>query len=230
MSFKFPALLFASLLILSGCAQNDTADYTAPEKGDAEFYKGKETRADELYINTQSPNGGRDYRDVYIAPANLSSMQVIQPEGVSSDDGWQVTEAEEAKLQKTIVSEFSSALVAGSAFNLVDDAQQAQIILYTTVVAIHPNSSKAEVEAGAKGGGAITVSLALVDAGSKEVLVRSVDTKSTDDIWAFHEVGNSEPAINLIFRSWGNSVRRGILHLQGRSSDPLAAPLILKPQ
>ena len=100
--------------------------------------------------------------------------------------------------------------------------------IFTTIVAIHPNATLAEVTAGARSGGAITVSVALVNTATDKVMVRTVDTKSTDNIWAFHQVDNKDEAIDLIFRAWGNSMRRGLLHLQGRSSDPLAEPLILK--
>ena len=107
---------------------------------------------------------------------------------------------------------------------------KAEIIVHTTVVAIHPNATRAEIAAGSKTGGAITASMSLVNASTGDVMVRSVDTKSSDNIWAFNQVSNDDPAVNLIFRSWGNSMRRGILHLQGRSSDPLAQPIKLKEQ
>ena len=75
--------LGACFLLLAACAQNDVAEYSAPEKGDPEYYKGKNTRADELYVNGDSEPGGRDFRNVYIAPANLSKLQIIQPEGAT---------------------------------------------------------------------------------------------------------------------------------------------------
>ena len=230
MSIKHLAALAAALLVLGGCAQSNTVGYTAPERGDAEYLKGKETRADELYLNSNAPAGGRDFRNAYIAPADLSKLQIIQPEGVDQDEEWRVTDVEEGVLQKAIQQEFAAALAYHSAFNIVDSRDKAEMVVHTTVVAIHPNANREEVAAGAKSGGAITVSIALVNAQSGEVLVRSVDTKSSDDIWAFHQLDNDDTAVNLIFRSWGNSMRRGILHLQGRSSDPLAAPILLKEQ
>jgi hypothetical protein len=230
MSMKHLAAMAAALLILGGCAQSNTVGYTAPERGDADYLKGKNTRADEVYINSSASPGGRDFRDIYIAPANLSKLQIIQPEGVAADEEWQVNDVEEGVLQTAIEDEFSAALAYQSAFNIVASKDQAELVVYTTVVAIHPNANLEQVAAGAKSGGAITVSIALVNAKSDVVLVRSVDTKSTDDIWAFHQVENDDDAVNLIFRSWGNSMRRGILHLQGRSNDPLAAPILTKEQ
>ena len=230
MSMKHLAAMAAALLILGGCAQSNTKDYVAPERGDADYLKGKNTRADELYLNSSSPAGGRNFRNVYIAPADLSRLQIIQPEGAGQDKDWQVTDVEDGVLQKAIQDEFAAALAYQSAFNIVASREQAEIVVHTTVVAIHPNANREQVAAGAKAGGAITVSMALVDAKSGVVLVRSVDTKSTDDIWAFHQLENEDNAVNLIFRSWGSSMRRGILRLQGRSNDPLADPIMTKEQ
>ena len=228
---KLPSLaLLASLVILGGCAQLDAGTATAPERGDPNFLKGVDTRVDELYINSQGPAGARDFRNVYIAPADLTNMQVIQPEGVAADDEWTVTESEDKIIQQAIANEFSKALSYQSAFNIVDSREAAEIVVETVVVAIHPNAARSEVAAGVKPGGAITVSIALINARSGDVMVRSVDTKSSDDIWAFNQVENDDPAINLIFRSWGNSIRRGMLQLQGRSNDPLAPPIMLKEQ
>lgn len=230
MSTKIIPALAALLLLLGGCVQNNTPDYTPPEQQNPEYLKGKDTRADALYVNVDSPAGGRDFRNVYIAPADLDQIQIIQPEGAASDDEWQVTDIENSALQKAIVTEFSAALAYQSAFNVVDSREQAEIIVHTTVVAIHPNATREQIAAGGKSGGAITASIALVNAMTGDVMVRSVDTRSTDDIWAFNEVSNDDPAIDLIFRAWGNSMRRGILHLQGRSNDPLAQPVTLKQQ
>lgn len=230
MSLKRLPALAALLLLVGGCVQNNTPDYTPPEQQNPEYLKGKDTRADALYVNVDSPAGGRDFRNVYIAPADLGQIQIIQPEGTASDDEWQVTDIENSALQKAIVTEFSAALAYQSAFNVVDSREQAEIIVHTTVVAIHPNATREQIAAGGKSGGAITASIALVNASTGDVMVRSVDTRSSDDIWAFNEVANDDPAIDLIFRAWGNSMRRGILHLQGRSSDPLAQPVTLKQQ
>ena len=117
-----------------------------------------------------------------------------------------------------------------SAYNIVNSREEADMIIHTTIVAIHPNVGRAAAAASSKTGGAITVSLALSNAKTGEVMVRSVDTKSTDNIWAFNNLEKTDPAVNLIFRAWGNSMRRGILHLQGRSADPMEEPLQLKPQ
>jgi hypothetical protein len=215
---------------MGGCAQLEDGGNTAPERGDPNYLKGVDTRADELYINKEGPAGARDFRNVYIAQADLSNMQIIQPEGKIPDAGWQVTKKENDILQAAIHKEFTNALGFQSAYNIVEDVADAEIVVNTTVVAIHPNAPWADVKAGAKPGGAVTVSIALVHGAGGDVMVRSVDTRSTDDIWAFHQVDNDDPALNLIFRSWGNSIRRGMLQLQARSTDPLAPVIQVKQQ
>lgn len=228
---KLPSMaLLASLAVVGGCAQMEGGANTAPERGDSGYLKGVDTRSDELYIVKDGPQGARDFRNVYIAQADLSSILVIQPEGEIPDAGWEVTKEENDILQAAMHEEFTTALGYQSAYNIVDDMAQAEIVVNTTVVAIHPNTTRAEVAAGARPGGAVTVSIALVHGTSGDVLVRSVDTKSTDDIWAFNQVDNDDPAIDLIFRSWGNSIRRGMLQLQGRTSDPLAPVIELQEQ
>ena len=231
----FPAALFpavlASTVLLGGCAQStvDTAAAT-PEKGDADFLVARNSRADQLYVNMESSEGANAFREIFIAPVNDANIQIIQPEGTGRGEGWEVNDIEDGILQNAMASEFSRALSFESAFNIVNSREEADMVVHTTIVAMHPNASKAAQEAGAKSGGAITVSLALVNAATGEVMVRSVDTKSTDNIWAFNNLETADPAVNLIFRSWGNSMRRGLLHLQGRSVDPTMEAMQLKPQ
>jgi hypothetical protein len=230
MAARLTSLLAIAALCLAGCAQTDTAEYTPPEKGDPGYLKGKNTRADAVYVNASAEPGGRDFRNVYVEPADLSNIRIIQPEGAEADAEWTIRDLENDILQKAIVQEFSQTLGYQSAYNIVDNREQAEILVHTTVVAIHPYATRAEEAAGAKAGGAITASIALVNAKTGTVMVRSVDTKSTDNIWAFHQVDNDDPAYNLIFRAWGNSIRRGMLQLQGRSTDPLAQPVLMKKQ
>jgi hypothetical protein len=226
----FPALL-ASTFLLGGCAQNTpNALAVAPEQGDSDFLVARNSRADQVYVNAESAKGGRIFRKIFIAPVKTSNLQIIQPEGVKSDDSWSVDDIEDGVLQNAVIKEFTEALSYESAYNIVNSREEADMIVHTTIVAIHPNEGRAASAASSKTGGAITVSLALSNAKTGEVMVRSVDTKSTDNIWAFHNLERPDPAVNQIFRAWGNSMRRGILHLQGRSSDPLTQPLQLKPQ
>ncbi len=230
MSRKFLAALAATLGLMGGCAQNSTSD-AVPERGDPGYLIAKNPLGQELYVADNPGEKAADFRRVYIAPARLDQLQIIQPEGVQADGEWAVSDVEAAYLQAAVQREFSNTLSFESAYNVVDSADKAQMIVHTTVVAIHPYATRAEVEAGARSGGAITVSLALVNAETGKVMIRSVDTVSSDDIWAFHEVDNEDDAITLIFRAWGNSMRRGLLFLQGRAAPPPGQEaLVLKPQ
>jgi hypothetical protein len=230
MSHKSLTALLATLVMFTGCAQLDTTSSVAPERGDPDFLEGMNTHADQIYVNRDAPADGRDFRNVYIAPANLANMQVIQPEGAAADKEWLITESEDKIIQKAMADEFADTLSFESAYNIVESQAQAEIVINTAVVAIHPNETRSQVAAGAQPGGAITVSIAIIDAASGVVMVRSVDTRSSDDIWAFNQVDNDDLAINLIFRAWGNSIRRGMLQFQGRSNDSLNQPVILKEQ
>ena len=231
MSLKLIPALVAFSFILGGCAQSTgTSDAVAPEKGDPDFLVARNAFSDELYLSSDSSEGASAFREVFIAPLNLSKIQIIQPEGVESDEEWKINDIEDGLLQNAMVKEFATQLSYESAYNIVDRRAEADMIIHTTIVAIHPYANKAEIAAGAKEGGALTISLAVINAETGKVMIRSVDTKSTDNIWAFNQIENEELAVNLLFRAWGNSMRRGLLALQGRSNDPMDAALQLKPQ
>jgi hypothetical protein len=229
MTNKLLLALVVGMMTLAGCSQNPTSGKgVAPEQSDPEFLEARNARADELYVNPNSAEGGRAFRKIYVAPANLSKVQIIQPEGADPDSEWALDAAEKNVVQKALHDELAATLGFESAYNIVEKREDSDMVINTTLVAIHPNSTRQEIAAGAKAGGALTVSMALVNTKTGNVMIRAVDTKSTDNIWAFNQVGNADPAINLIFRSWGNSMRRGLLNLQGRTYDPLAQPLQLK--
>ena len=74
MSIKPLMAVLAVFGILGGCAQLD--DWTATMSGrDAPAVK-EEARAeaDAIYVNSDAAAGSRDFRNVYIAPANLANM------------------------------------------------------------------------------------------------------------------------------------------------------------
>ena len=224
MSIKPLMTLLALCATLSGCAQLDAWTSTTFGRSAPTVKEDVSAQADAIYVNSDAAALSRDFRNVYIAPANLANMQVIQPEGASADVEWWVDDTEDNILQQAIANEFAAALGYKSAFYIVATPLEAQIVVNTAVVAIHPNVTRAAVATSSGNpGGAITISIALVNATSGAVLVRAVDTKATDDIWAFNEVLNHNPALNRVFRAWGDSLRLGLLQLQGRATEPLAA-------
>jgi hypothetical protein len=218
--------LIGFVVWVSGCAQLDEWTSTTPKSADVTSSVGQAVEQGALYVTADAPANVSMFRNIYIAPANLANMQVIQPEGVTTDSEWWVTDEEGAILQRTIVQEFSVALTYLSDFNIVTSPEQAQLMVNTSVVAVHPNETRASIAKGARSSGSITVSIAVVNTATDKVVVRAVDTRSSEDVWAFNEVKDGDPALNPVFQSIGSDIRRGILQLQGRS-DPALGQLPL---
>jgi hypothetical protein len=216
----------AILLTLAGCVQNDTETYNAPEQDDPEYLGANNTaRADEPGVNSDWRLAAKEFRRVYIAQADLSKIQVVAPNAGDANDGWKVNDAERGVLQSALVDEFSDTLGYAAGYEIVDSREQAQMIVHTTIMAIRLGTARDSTVAGAGSSGAITASITIVNASTGDVMVRSVDTRSSNNILAFQRVEDHDPAINLIFRAWGNSLRQGMLHLQGRTDDTAAQPV-----
>ena len=132
MSFRVSAALTALLLIPMACAQADTAQYKAPEQGAPG-------------LNTESDAAGRDFRNVFIAPADLSDIPIIQPEGAEPDAEWKLSDIEDGNLQRALVTEFAATLSLQSAFNIVPTKEQSEVTIHTSIVAIHPHANRAEI-------------------------------------------------------------------------------------
>lgn len=209
------------LLTLGGCAQLDAwTDTSGKYRADSADAADAQTPASTRYVNAGAPAYVTAFRNIYIAPANLANMQVIQPEGAPADAEWWITEQEDTVLQRTIAVEYAVALTSQSDFTVVTDRQQAQFVINTAVVAVHPDATRASVAKDGTTGGSITVSVAVVDAATGAVMVRVVGTRSSEDIWAFNSVSNEAPALNQVFAAWGADIRTGLMQLQGRSSQP----------
>ena len=213
-------------LLLGGCAQLDAWTDTTSKRNTPAAPAAEDTQGTALFVAPAPSADVAAFRNIFIAPANLANMQVIQPEGAPADPEWWVTEEEDRILQRTIAYEFSLALASQADFTIVTSPQQAQLLVNTAVVAVHPDRTRAAVAKTGETGGSITVSVAVVNATSGAVLVRSVATRSSENIWAFNEVQGDDPVLNKVFAAWGEDLRRGILQLQGRAAAlPVAAPL-----
>jgi hypothetical protein len=220
-------------LFLMGCETQQTAKTTLPEKGDPEYFKVRDSMADEVYVNEDAAKTDwiEGVRRIYIAPANTSRTQIIQPHGVraSDIDAWHMDDHEEDVLQNKYAREMTRALEADQAFHVVGRRSEAHAVLYARVIAVHPYEPRSVVEAGGKGGGAVTISFSIVDPNDNKVMIRMLDSKSTDDIWAFHNMETDKTALDLIFDAWGHQIRRSLLFLQGRL-DAVPPPVQLKRQ
>jgi hypothetical protein len=223
----------ALALFLAACSGQQTAQTKLPEKGDPAYFKVRDSMADEVYVNQDAAklDWVDSIRRIYIAPADTSSTQIVQPHGVraSDMDAWSMEGKEEEVLQSKFVKAVTQALELDNAYTVIDSPDKAQAVLHSRVIAIHPYEPRSVVEAGGKGGGAVTMSFALIDPSDNKVMIRMLDSKSTDDIWAFHNVDDGKTALDLIFESWGYQIRRSVLFLQGRL-DASAPAIQLKRQ
>jgi hypothetical protein len=216
MSSKPFCACLCALILLAGCAELDNLLYGPSKPASAAPNESRGVSVDATYIAPEALPSAASLRNVYIAPANFANMQVIQPEGVSADSEWWITEEENQLLQSAITQEFAVALAYQASFNVVYNPAQADILLETSVVAVHPDETRGSVARRTTPSGAITVSIALVNAASEKVMVRFVDTRASDDIWAFNQARKDDPALGAVFRAWGEAIRRGLLQAQGR--------------
>ena len=238
MTFSRPHLALKSaaaamtLALLSACATEESVNTSVPEQGNPDYFKVRDSMADEVYVtdNLEKREWFDGIRRIYIAPLNMSGMQIIQPHGATGDDRWEVDDVEQGVLQNTFVREMTRAMEADQAFHIVASRENAQAELHSRVIAVHPyrTRSEAETEDG-RGGGAVTMTFTLVDTADNEVAIRAIDSKSTDDIWAFDNIQDDRDAIDLIFESWGYQIRRSMLFLQKRL-DAVTTPILLKRQ
>lgn len=218
--------------LLAGCAAGNKIDASAPEQGDPNYFKMRDSMADEVYVTDDQSK--RDWfngiRRIYVEPLDLSTMQIVQPRGVSGDDAWDVDDLERDVARQTFLREMARAMEADQAYYVVAGSDEADAVLYARVIAVHPYRTRAEAESqGGRGSGAVTMSFALIDPSDNKVVIRAIDTKSTDDIWAFDKIEDDRDAIDLLFDAWGHQIRRSLLFLQGRL-DSVPTPILLKRQ
>ncbi len=219
--------------LLTGCAAQQGVQQQAAQQGDPNYFKVRDSMADEVYVTDDISRRGwfDDVRRIYIAPTNTSQMQIIQPYGVrqGSVGAWDIDDVEQGVLQNTFIREMTRAMEADQAFHIVPTREEAHAVLYSRLIAVHPYQTRTEVEAGARAGGALTMSFALVDPSDGEVVIKAIDSKSTDDIWAFDNIEDDRNAVDLIFDAWGHQIRRSLLFMQGRL-DSVPTPILLKRQ
>lgn len=227
----FAFLVLAASLV--ACAGQQTVEPKLAERGDPSYFKVRDSMSDEVYVNQDVAKADwvDRVRRIYIAPAQVDGVQIIQPDGVraSDMDAWKMGESEQRSLQKTYLAEMAKALSGNASFHTAASAEDAQAVLKARVIAIHPYVPRSVVEAGGKGGGAVTMLFTVVDPRDDTVMIRLLDSKSTDDIYAFRNVEEDHRALNLIFESWGHQIRRSLLFLQGRLNYVLP-PIQLKSQ
>ena len=220
--------LLGLTIVLGACAGQQTTNPRMPEKGDPAYFKVRDSIADEVYVNQDTTKGDwlDGVRRIYIAPTNTSRTQIIQPRGVRSSDldAWVMTDDEQVVLQNKFAKEMTRALEVDNAFYVVNDRSTAQAVIHSNIVAVHPYQARSVGQAGGKVGGAVTMTFSLVDPMDDKVMIHLLDSKSTNNIWAFDQMDNDKTALDLIFAEWGNQFRRSVLFLQGRLSEIIEPP------
>jgi hypothetical protein len=221
-------------LFLTGCANQQTVTADIPERGDPDYLKVRDSIADEVYVN---PNASEivdldTVRTIFIEPIDTSKTQIIQPPNVrdSDMDAWAMTAGVHERLQASLQTAFTAALQLDDAFQVVNSREKAGLLLYPTVIALYPDTPKSVADSGKGGGGSITMSYAFMNAENDKVVIRMLDSKSTDDIWGFEGTDGDITAADRLYQSWGHQMRRSLMFLQGRLSDPTIDAMQLKPQ
>ena len=226
------AAAVTATVLLVACTGQQKVDVKLPEQGSEDYFKVRDSMADEVYVTEDASKRAwfNGIRRIYIAPLELENMQIIQPPKARGEERWEVDDIEQQVVQRTFVREMTRAMEADQAYHVVATREEAQAVLYARVIAVYPNLTRSEFEAsGGRSGGAITMSFALVDPADDSVAIRALDSKSTDNIWAFDNIRDDRNAIDLLFESWGYQIRRSLLFLQARL-DAVQMPVLLKPQ
>ena len=95
--------LIALAFVLAACSGQQVSAPKMPEKGNPEYFKVRDSMADEVYVNEDvaKTDWVDRVRRIYLAPTNTSRTQIIQPRGVSASDidAWEMTAEEESVLQ-----------------------------------------------------------------------------------------------------------------------------------
>ena len=233
MRFQGILAVLTAAILSSACANQGGSEARVPEKGDPSYFKLRDSMADEVYVNEDGGKKGwiDTVRRIYIAPVNASQMQIIQPDGVDASDldAWEFDDVEQEVLQKKFATAMTRALEIDQAYHVVDKRADAQAVLSSRIIALHPYVSRSEAQAGTRVGGAATMSFALIDPSDNTVMIRALDSKSTDNIWAFDNVDSDQTALDFMFALWGQQIRRSVLFLQGRLAE-MPQPILLKPQ
>lgn len=225
-------VVFATVVLVVACSNQQSVDTRMPEQGDPEYFKIRDSLADEVYVTDDASK--REWfngiRRIYIAPLNTATMQIIQPPGASGEDRWDVDDIEQRVIEATFVREMTRAMEADQAFHIVATPEEAQATLHGRIIAVHPYRTRSEAKSeGGRGRGAVTMSFALLDPADNKVVIRALDSKSTDDVWAFDNIKDERGSVDLLFESWGYQIRRSLLFMQSRL-DAVQMPVLLKPQ
>lgn len=143
---------------------------------------------EDLYLPPPPGVVGGELRTLFVEPLTLSPQ-------------WELTPAQRAFLQDALVRALGLAVSDDTSFEVTDDPDLADMRL--------------RAELTGAGEGAVTGRLTLRNARTGDVLISALETRATDNLRAFREVSGPDPALDILFQSWGESLRQGLRELQG---------------
>jgi hypothetical protein len=143
---------------------------------------------EDLYLPPPPGVVGGELRTLFVEPLTLSAQPGI-------------TAAQRESLQSALVRALGLAVSRDTSFEVTDDPGRADMRLHADLTGV--------------GEGAVTARLTLRNARTGDVLISAVETRATDKLRAFTEVSGEDPVLDILFRSWGESLRQGLLELQG---------------
>jgi hypothetical protein len=145
------------------------------------------TGGDALYLPPPPGVVGGDLRQIFIAPLTVSAREVTAAQGES--------------LQRALERGIGLAVSDGTTFEVVQNPEEADLRLHADLLDA--------------GEGAVTARLTLRNARTGDLLINAVETRATDILRAFDEAPGDHQAPDILFQSWGESLRSGLLELQG---------------
>jgi hypothetical protein len=143
---------------------------------------------DPLYLPPPPGVVGGELRTLLVEPLSVAAQ-------------WEVTPGQREALQRALVRALDLTVSEDTSFEVTADPDRADMRLQADLVRM--------------GEGAVDARLTLRNARTGDVLLRALETRATGNLRALREVSDDDPALDILFRSWGESLRRGLLELQG---------------
>ncbi len=223
---KHLMIVFISIGMILSCS-------VTPEiqKGEgAERFPGSNdlNRVDNSIADVAFANPGVDfsrYKSFVVTPLYLEEV-ALTTNNVNGKEmvSWTLGEEEKSAFQKIFYSEIEKEIVKGGKYTMAVEIQDAPtLLLMCSVVAVFPDGANlvgasigVEEKKHSKLEGIVTIVGALMDAHSKTVIARFVDSKSTSYKIDPANPKGSDIAMRDVFSSWANDLRIRIDQVHAR--------------
>lgn len=145
------------------------------------------TTVDALYLPPPPGMVGGELRSIFIEPLTVSAPALEASRRES--------------LQRALERGIGLAVSDDTSFEVMQNPDEADMRLRAEIVDAEE--------------GAVTARLTLRNARTGDLLISAVETRVTDSLRAFDEAPGEDQALDVLFQSWGESLRSGLLELQG---------------